>query len=116
MNQQSFIRWLRPRVPAERWEQFWWLTPTVALAVLPVGIAVLQLVGKLGWAGAGRALQGLILLSIIAGPAVGFVILWCLRSASLSERLLVRTQWLARLLIVGPILFILFLFWVSNRR
>src|SRR5687768_1841408 len=102
MTRGRFISWLREHVPAERWEQVWWLTPTIILFLLPVGALVVRLLGMLGWAGAPEATQGLMLFSVICGFIVGSVLLWSVRESGLEPDALNRARWLARFSVLGP--------------
>jgi hypothetical protein len=114
MKRHLFIDGLHANVPSDRWEQFWWLAPTVTLLMLPVGAMVLRVLGLLGWYGAPRATQGLMLLSIVSGVAVGSLVLWSVEEAGLAPRLLYRVQWLARFAVVGPFLTLALLFWIAR--
>lgn len=107
-----FVAWLRSRIPASKWEQAWWLAPALALAILPIGFAGLFVLELIGWAGTGRAGQGLALLALLSGPIVGLLILWSIREAGLKTRSRVRAEWLARFAILGPLLTLLILFWL----
>jgi hypothetical protein len=114
MNRQLFINWLHGNVPPDRREQVWWLAPTVTLLLLPVGSMVLRVLGLLGWYGAARATQGLILLSLVSGVAVGSLILWSIEEAGLEPRLLYRVKWLARFAVFGPFLTLGAMFWIAS--
>ncbi len=114
MNRREFINWLRERVPPERWEQVWWLAPTVMLLLLPVGAAILQVLGRLGWYGAPIATQGLMLFSVVGGAVVGAVELWSIREADLEPHALNRAQWLARFAVVIPFLTLVVMFWIAR--
>lgn len=102
MTKREFVGWLRERVPPGRWQQVWWLAPTITLFLLPVGTSILQVLARLGWYGAARTTQGLMLLSLISGPVVGSLVLWSVREADLEPHSLNRAQWLARLAVLGP--------------
>jgi hypothetical protein len=114
MIRRQFISWLRERVPPKRWEQVWWLAPTMILLLLPVGAAILQILGQLGWYGAPQATQGLMLLSVVSGLIVGSVILWTVKEAGLEPRAVSRAQWLARLAVLGPFFTLLVMFWIAR--
>lgn len=114
MTRQQFVGWLHERVPEERWEQVWWLAPTITLLLLPVGAAILQVLGRLGWYGAARATQGLMLLSVVGGLVVGSLALWSVREAGLEPHGLRRAQWLARLAVLGPLFMLLVMFWIAR--
>lgn len=114
MTRRQFISWLREYVPNEKWEQMWWLVPTVILLLLPLGAAILQVLRKLGWYGAPRATQGLILLSVVGGLVVGSLALWSVKEAGLELDDLRRAQWLARLAVVGPLFTLLIMFWIAR--
>lgn len=114
MMRQHFISWLHERVPNQKWEQVWWLAPTITLLLLPVGTATLQVLRILGWYGAPRAMQGLMLLSVMSGLVVGSVVLWSVKEANLDPDALNRTQWLARLAVLGPFFTLLVMFWIAR--
>jgi hypothetical protein len=101
-------------VPPNRWEQVWWAAPAVILLLLPLGSLVLRLLALLGWAGAPRATQGLMLLSVFGGVVVGSLILWSVRDAGLEPRFCQRVQWLARFAVVGPFLTLAVMFWIAR--
>lgn len=116
ISQKLFLQWLRARVPPERWEQLWWSAPTLAMLLLPAGSVVLRLLGMLGWAGAPRATQGLIVLSVLGGFIVGSVILWSAQEAELIPPTLRRVQWLGRFAFAVPLLTLLILFGLARAR
>lgn len=70
--------------------------------------------GLLGWPGAGFAIQGLMLLSIVSGPIVGFLVLWAVRQADLKPHIVRRAIWLGWLAIPVPLLLVLTLFWLAR--
>jgi hypothetical protein len=111
---RHLIKWLRERVPPSRWEQFWLLTPVTMVLMLPVGSVMLQIIGKLGWQGVGRATQGLMVLSVVGGPIAGAVILWCVDESGLNPQLISRTKWLARLAVVLPLLTLLVMSFIAG--
>jgi hypothetical protein len=82
--------------------------------MLPIGAMVLRVFGFLGWSGAARATQGLILLSLISGIAVDSLILWSVEEEGLEPRLLYRVKWLARFAVVVPFLTLGVLFWIAS--
>ena len=114
MTKREFVGWLRERVPPERWEQVWWLAPTIALILLPVGAAILQVLARLGLYGAARMTQGLMLFSLVGGLVVGSLVLWSVREADLEPKALNRAQWLARLAVLGPVFTLLIMFWIAR--
>lgn len=114
VSRQLCINWMRANVPPDRWEQVWWLAPTISLLLLPVGAAILQVLGRFGWYGATRATQGLMLLSVVGGLVVGSVVLWSVREANLEPHALNRAQWLARFAVLGPFFTLLILFWIAR--
>lgn len=114
MTRRRFVNWLRGHVPPERWEQVWWLTPALTLLLLPVGAPILQLLMRLGWDGAPRATQGLMVLSVLSGVAVGSVVLWSVKEAGLEPGAYNRAQWLARFAILGPFLTLLVMFGIAK--
>jgi len=114
MTRGQFISWLRGHVPSERWEQVWWVAPTITLLLLPMGAFVLRLLGILGWYGAPQATQGLMLFSVICGLVVGSVVLWSVQEAGLDPQALNRAQWLARLTVLGPFFTLLVMFWIAR--
>jgi hypothetical protein len=114
MTSQFFIEWFRERVPPSRWEQVGFLMPLAIMFLLPVGSGMLQHLGRLGWYGAARATQGLMLLSVLGGPVVGLVILWCVDESGLSPLSISRTKWLARLPVVMPLLTLLVMFTIGQ--
>lgn len=114
MRRQLFVDWLRASVPPGRWEQVWWAAPAVTLLMLPLGALALRILGLLGWDGAPRATQGLMLLSVFGGVVVGSLILWSVRDAGLEPRLRHRVQWLARFAVVGPFLTLAVMFWIAR--
>src|SRR4051812_39422369 len=64
--------------------------------------------------GVGRATQGLMILSVMGGPIVGTVILWCVDESGLNPQLISRTKWLARLAVVLPLLTLLVMFFIAG--
>lgn len=114
MTRRDFVSWLRERVPPERWDQVWWLAPLIFLLLLPVGAAILQVLGRLGWYGAPRATQGLMLFSVVGGLVVGSVVLWSVREADLEPHALNRAQWLARFAVLGPFFTLVIMFWIAR--
>lgn len=114
MTKREFVGWLRERVPPGRWEQVWWLAPTSTLILLPVGAAILQILARLGWYGAARTTQGLMLLAVVGGPVIGSLVLWSVREADLEPQVLNRAQWLARLAVLGPVFTLLIMFWIAR--
>jgi hypothetical protein len=113
-KRRVFVRWMQIYVPPDWWESIWWVAPAATLALLPLGFSVLALLELLGWSGAGRAGQGLILLALSAGFVVGITTLWSIDEAGLKPDKRARAEWLARFAIVGPFLFVLALFWLSR--
>jgi hypothetical protein len=111
---EGFINWLRERVPPHRWDQIWWIAPTITLLLLPIGVPLLRLIGMIGWYGAPRATQGLMLFAVTSGVVVGSVVLWSVKDAQLVPDKLRRAQWLARLAVIGPFLTILAMFWIAK--
>src|SRR2546423_11202147 len=114
-RRRLFLLWLKSHVPSAWWEHIWWLAPLATLAIIPLGQPTLYLLGLLGWAGAGRAMQGLILLAVTGGLVVGATVLWSIREANLEPRLYNRALWLARLSVIGPLLTVLILVLIFHR-
>jgi len=111
---EEFVNWLRERVPPDWWERIWWIAPAVTLLLLPVGVPLLRLSGMIGWNGAPRATQGLIVFALTSGAVIGSVVLWSAREARLGLDSLRRAQWLARLAVLGPLLTLLVMFWIAK--
>lgn len=114
-RRKLFVLWLKGHVPSNWWGHIWWLAPLATLAINLLGQLTLYLLGLLGWAGAGRATQGLILLAVICGLVVGATVLWSIPEANLEPRIYNRALWLARLSVVGPLLTVLILFLIFHR-
>jgi hypothetical protein len=111
---EEFVKWLRERVPTIWWDQIWWIAPTITLLLLPIGVPVLWLSGMMGWYGAARATQGLMVLALTSGVGVGCVVLWSVKDAELAPDNLRRAKWLARLAVLGPLLTLLVMFWIAK--
>ena len=111
---EEFVNWLRERVPADWWDRIWWIAPAMTLLLLPVGVPLLRLSGEIGWYGAPRATQGLIVFALTSGVVVGSVVLWSARKAHLAPDNLRRAQWLARVAVLGPLLTLLVMFWIAK--
>lgn len=114
LGAKSLITWLRVYIPTERWNAAWLLAPTLALLLLPIGAGLLQILSRLGIAGAPRATQALIILSIPLGVLVGSTILLSGDAAELPPVVLSRAKWLARFAVVGPLITVLAFFLVAK--
>lgn len=114
MNRQDFVNIARRHVPQDWWEPAWWLAPAITLLLLPSGTVVLKALGWVGWLGAPRATQGLMVLAVVSGPIVGSLVLWSAKEAELKPSILRRAQWLARLALFVPFLTLLIMFWVAR--
>lgn len=114
MMRQQFVRWLREHVPHERWEQMWWLAPAGTLLLLPLGAPLLQVLAWLGWHGAPRATQSLMLLAILGGVVVGGLVLWSVEEAGLDSAILNRARWMGRFAVIGPLLTLLIIFGIAK--
>jgi len=114
LKSSGFVTWLHTKVPPDQWERIWWLAPCLALLILPLGGPFLTVLGKLGWVGAPRATQALILFSILGGPIIGSVVLWNVGDAGLAVSARRRAKWFAWLAMVGPLLTFLVVSWLAN--
>lgn len=112
---EDFVEFLRKLVPQSWWSRIWWLAPLTCLLLIPLGLLVLEGLTVLGWVGAPRAMQGLMLFAIVAGPVVGSAVLLTVRKARLNDRRERVALWLARLAIPGPLATVLLLFWIVRR-
>lgn len=111
---RTFVRWLEENVPPEYWEKVWWVTPLTMILLVPVGSPILYGLEFLGLPGGARAIQALMLLTIIGGPVIGFIVLWSVKEANLEPHIRSRAIWLSRLAVPGPFLILLFLFWIVS--
>ena len=111
---EELVNWLRERVRPDWWDRMWWIAPAMTLLLLPVGVPLLRLSGMIGWDGAPRATQGLMVFALTSGVVIGLVVLWSASAAHLSPIYLRRAQWLARLAVLGPLLTLLVMFWIAK--
>ncbi len=109
------LEWLKRQIPSQYWKSCWYAYLAVAIAVLPVGLVLFQVLAFAGLEAAPRITQLLMILSVIGGPVAGFLALWLVDAANLSSRSLISVKWLARIAIVFPILFLLTLFLLFSK-
>ena len=108
------INFLEEKIPVIYRTTIWWFVPLSAIFLLPVGLILTFVLGKVGFAGAGRLTQGLMLFSLFYGFVSGVVVLWLADSAQLPRTLIYKVKWLARLAVITLALTLLSLFLVFS--
>ena len=114
MIKKRFVNWLHQYIPAERWEQVWWLAPTMIILSLPIGALALKILGLMGWSGVARPTQALMVISVLGGFLGGPLVLWSVEEANLKPKILTRVKWLAGVSIVAPFSILMLLFWIAS--
>lgn len=112
---KQIINFLRGKIPSNLWISFWWFIPLSAIILLPIGLKFTYFLGLIGFEGAGRLTQLLILVSLFYGFVGGIFVLLLVDYAEIQSNLISKIKWLARLAAVAPILTILSLFLIFSK-
>lgn len=115
MMRQIILESLKRQIPSQHWRSFWYASLTVAIAVLPVGLLLLQGLSYFGFEAAPRMTQLLMVFSVIGGAGAGFLALWLVNSAGFPSNSIIFIKWLARIAVVFPLLFLLSLFLLFSK-
>ena len=114
MIKKRVIELLYSIVPENRWKQFWLFTPISFCVLFPLSLILFNFLTYTRWTGIGRALQTIMIVSVLGGIVSGVLSLLLIDELDFSAEYKAKLKWLSRLAIVLPIFWILISFLLAS--